>query len=204
MDERAFSVAIDGFAVHDLPLSVDVEAEKRIRNALDSGGMLLVGEIHGAAENALVLYTLARRFDVTTVGLEWPPELTPAVSAFLAGGPVPHAPIAGSADGRITAGHFAVLRKLHSEGRLHQAVMFSRLAADRSWSDRDSDMASRLLAEVGDQPALVFAGNLHTSLVPHRYGVPMGVSRAGRSGGKSDGCSRRPSRPFAGRPRARS
>jgi len=130
------------------------------------------------------------RFRVRVLALEWPPELGPAVQRYLEGGALDFRMFEGSSDGRITAGHMAVLRKLHDEGGLERLVFFDAPApiagviTDRGhafrvtkegWTGRDRLMAERLLAGIdGARPALVVAGSLHTRLRPHRHGVPLG------------------------------
>lgn len=117
------------------------------------------------------------------------------MEAFLASGRLdPDAVLDGpeqhlfwSGDGRITAGHFALLRRLAQEDRLKRLVLFDEPATlprldPRSdddttlWSARDAAMARAVLAARADGlPMLVVAGNLHTRLQPHDQGVPMGA-----------------------------
>lgn len=167
----------------ELPLAVEPLADERIRSALDSAGVVLFGEIHGVYENPLAVYTLMRRFELRCLGLEWPPELQPVIASFLTSGRLDFPSIAQSADGRITAGHFAVLRALSQEGRLNRLVRFAPAVAYRKWSDRDHAMASYLLASLGKEPALVAVGNLHSRLLRHRHGEPMGMHVLGERPG---------------------
>jgi len=109
------------------------------------------------------------------VGLEWSTDLQPAVDAFLAGGPLAAETFTDSGDGRITAGHFAVLRSLRREGRLDRVVVFDPSPWPGTWSERDREMAAHLLRETRDVPALVMAGGLHTRLRRHRHGEPLGA-----------------------------
>src|SRR5262249_16178044 len=116
--------AVEGFSVADLPLVIRADAERRLQSCLTGGGPILLGESHGAAENPLVILTLMHRFGVRVLALEWPPELEPAVQRYLEGGALDFRMFEGSSDGRITAGHMAVLRKLHDEGGLERLVLF--------------------------------------------------------------------------------
>jgi hypothetical protein len=72
-------------------------------------------------------------------------------------------------DGRITAGHFALLRRLREEGRLEQVIAFDRLDPEPlpEWHVRDREMAERLLAEWDRRlPLLAVAGAFHAQLEP--------------------------------------
>jgi hypothetical protein len=175
VDASRFTAAIEAFAVVDVPIAVEHALEERLRSALSHGAVVLIGETHGVRENPLVLYTLMRRFGVRCLGLEWSPELGSVIDDFIRCGRLAYEPIADSADGRITAGHFAVLRALSSEGRLDRLVLFSPLLPHANWSDRDRDMARHFLAGVTTEPAIAAAGNLHTSFKEHLHGLPMGV-----------------------------
>ena len=178
-----FADAIEAFAVHELPMDVDAAAGARLRAKLEAGGPVLVGERHGVEQNPLVAHTLMRRFGLRVLGLEWSTELQPAVDAFLDGGPLAVGRFTDSGDGRITAGHFAVMRALRRDGLLDGVVLFDPSPWPGSWSERDWGMAVRLLQETRDTPALAMAGSLHTRLRRHRHGEPLGahVARA-RSG----------------------
>jgi hypothetical protein len=70
-------------------------------------------------------------------------------------------------DGRITAGHFALLRRLRREGRLEQVIAFDRLDPDPvpEWQVRDRELAERLLREWDRRlPLLAVAGAFHARL----------------------------------------
>ena len=70
-------------------------------------------------------------------------------------------------DGRITAGHFALLGRLRAEGRLEQLVLFDRLDPDppADWIVRDREMAERLLRVWDDRhPLLACTGAFHAHL----------------------------------------
>ncbi len=165
MTAAEFTAAIDAFAVHDLQVPFEPEADDRLRVTVAAAGVILLGEVHGIAQNPLVVYTLARRYDIRCIALEWPADADLADFDSLR----------HYADGRITAGHFAVLRALREEGRLDTVVRFSELGHFASWSARDQDMADRLLQGVGESAVIAAAGNLHTRLERHRHGIPMGV-----------------------------
>lgn len=121
-------------------------------------------------------------FGVRVLALEWPPELEPAVQRYLEGDELDFRMFEGSSDGRITAGHMAVLRKLHDEGSLERLVLFDAPApiagvvavrgrafrgTKEGWTGRDRLMAERLLAGInGAPPALVVAGSLQLTASP--------------------------------------
>ncbi len=174
-----FAAAVEAFSVRELPIEVASPASERLDAALKSDSPVLLGEIHGVAQNPLVAYTLMHRLGTSVLALEWPRQLKPMVDAFSSGGLLDFSAIAWSGDGRITAGHFAVVRQLRREGCLDRLVLFDPFvpsgAPIPSWSDRDNQMAALLLAGTAGTPALVMAGNLHTQLRKHEHGVPMGV-----------------------------
>ncbi|HEY7200072.1 MAG TPA: hypothetical protein VIC57_07675 [Candidatus Dormibacteraeota bacterium] len=178
-----FLRAIDDFAVGDLDLEVEPPALARLSAKVDAGGPILVGERHGVEQNPLVAYTLMRRFGLRVLALEWAADLRPVIDRFLAEGALDVARLADSADGRITAGHFAVLRALRRDGALDRVVLFDPVPWPGTWSERDRGMAAHVLQETGQATALVMAGSLHTRLRRHRHGEPMGAHLAhARSG----------------------
>ena len=110
------------------------------------------------------------------------------VSAFLAGGALADHPALWSGDGRITAGHLAVLRERSAAGPLELTLMDGALpggrgGADWSWSRRDEAMADRVLAAAAGPGTLVVAGNAHTPVHPTELGVPLGAVLAARRPG---------------------
>lgn len=161
-------------------MEVELTAGTRLRAKLEAGGPILVGERHGVAQNPLVAHTLMRRFGVRVLALEWSTDLQRAVDAFLAGGPLAAERFTDGGDGRITAGHLAVIRALRRDGLLDRVVLFDPSPWPDTWSERDWAMAVRLLQETGATPSLVMAGSLHTRLRRHRHGEPLGahVARA--------------------------
>jgi hypothetical protein len=55
-------------------------------------------------------------FGLTSLALEWPEDLAPAIRAFLAGQTLPGHWFVRGGDGRITAGHLAVLAERAAGG----------------------------------------------------------------------------------------
>jgi hypothetical protein len=89
-------------------LAAEPAAAAAARQSLDDSGLLLVGEMHGARENPLLARALMRAFGITRLALEWDEDLAPVFGAFLATGTLADHWL-WSGDGRITAGHLAVL-----------------------------------------------------------------------------------------------
>ncbi|HEY2937270.1 MAG TPA: hypothetical protein VGJ25_11770 [Gaiellaceae bacterium] len=169
----AFREAVARFELVEAPLEWEPEAEERCRRSLEETGLLLLGETHGTCELPGIVLAVARGLGTRGVALEWSPALRPLVERFLAGGELADPGTANfwSGDGRITAGHFALLREL----RPAPLVLFSEEVGPTDWSGRDFAMAKRLLADRdGETPTLVVTGNLHAALEPHRHGWPMG------------------------------
>jgi hypothetical protein len=145
------------------------------RASLAEAGLLVVGEPHGVYETPGVLYSLACALDTRAVAFEWShEEMNETVQSFLVSGSfhfdrlwsLPESAEFFWGDGRIAAGHFALLQRLRDEGRLDQVIVFDRL--DPESPDpvvRDREMAQRLLAEWDDAaPLLVLIGAFHAQL----------------------------------------
>jgi hypothetical protein len=175
----AFRRAIDEFVVEDLGLVVEPAALAAAGRSLDSCGLLLLAEMHGVRENPLVIRAVMQAFGLTSLALEWPDELASVVRAFLAGEPLADHPSLWGGDGRITAGHLAVLAERGTAGPLQVILFDGAIGAGWSWSQRDEAMARRLLA---DSPStartLAVAGNAHTPTSPTDLGIPMGACLA--------------------------
>jgi hypothetical protein len=184
-----FRQAVADFPAGELEVTAGPAARAAAERSLAESGFLLLGEVHGVRENPLIIAALLRSFGLTSLALEWPAELAPVISAFLAGEALADDPQLWSGDGRITAGHLAVLRDLAAAGPLELTLLDGALPvesgmADASWSDRDAAMTRRLLAGAGAGPGtLVVAGNAHTPVRPTPLGVPLGAVLAARRPG---------------------
>lgn len=166
--------AVDRVDVDELTVDVESSALEAARRSLDRSGLLLLGEVHGVRENPLLVHALLAALDADGLGLEWDEDLAPIMAAFAAGAPLTDHPWLWSGDGRITAGHLALLRTRAAAGRPPPLLFDGAVDAGASWSQRDRAMAERILAGDADGPRLVVAGNLHTRLRRTRSGVPMG------------------------------
>lgn len=164
------------FAITDLPLEIEPAAAAAAEQSLVDAGILLVGEVHGARENPLVIRALMRAFWVTCLALEWADELTPVIRTYLAAGTLADDRQLWSGDGRISAGHLAVLRDRVAARPLELVLFDGPIGADWDWSRRDQAMAGRILtAAAPGTRMLVVAGNAHTPTAPSDLGVPLGA-----------------------------
>lgn len=171
--------AAAAFAVADLGLVIEPAALAAVRRSLDESGLLLLGEVHGVRENPLLIRSLMRAFGLGGLALEWDEGLRPAVSAFLAGERLADHPLLWFGDGRITAGHLAVLRELAAAGPLSLGMFDGTIGADWDWSARDEAMARRILAAPAvEAGTLVVAGNAHTPTARSELGLPLGAHLA--------------------------
>ncbi len=174
--EFAAAVAEHPFA--DFTFEPDVLA--RAAASLAEAGLLLVGEPHGVRETPSVLYALAVALEARAVAFEWShEEMEAPVQAFLRSGlldfeelwSLPPSAEFFCGDGRIAAGHFALLQRLRRESRLDQVIVFDRLDPEppEGWEAqvgvREPEMAARLLTEWDRRrPLLVLAGAFHARL----------------------------------------
>jgi len=176
---EAFVQAVAGFEVADLDLVTEPAALAAGRRSLDASGLLLLGEVHGVRENPLLIRALLQAFGLTSLALEWPDDLAPALDGFLATGTLADHRLLWFGDGRITAGHLAVLAERTAAGPLQVILFDGTLGIGWNWSQRDEALASRILASrAAGSGTLVVAGNAHTPTSPTSLGVPMGACLA--------------------------
>ncbi|MBV9854311.1 MAG: hypothetical protein JOY82_07250 [Streptosporangiaceae bacterium] len=177
--------AAAGFEVGDLGLVIQPRALDAARRSLDTSGLLLLGEVHGVAENPLVIRALMQALGLTSLALEWPDALAPVIGAFVSGAALADHELLWLGDGRITAGHLAVLRERAGAGPMALCLFDGDVPGPGwSWSARDEAMAGRILAAGADAAdsadsaasgTLVVAGNAHTPTEPTDLGVPLGA-----------------------------
>jgi hypothetical protein len=183
----AFQRAVAEFVVTDLDIVIEPPARAAARRSLDSSGLLLLGEVHGARENPLLIRALMQAFGLTSLALEWPEDLAPMIRAYLASGTLADHWSLWGGDGRITAGHLAVLAERAAAGPLELILFDGVIGADWSWSQRDAAMARRILAaSPPGARTLAVAGNAHTPTRPIDLGVPMGSGLAEQRPGIRD------------------
>jgi hypothetical protein len=174
----AFAAAVARHPFRDFTFAPDALAGAAASAA--EAGLVLVGEPHGVRETPSVLYALAAALGIRAVAFEWShEEMEAPLQAFLRTGSfafeelwsLPQSAEFFYGDGRITAGHFALLRRLRLEGRLDRAIAFDRLDPEPvdDWEAqarvREPELAARLLAEWDRRrPLLVLAGAFHARL----------------------------------------
>jgi hypothetical protein len=179
-----FRQAVADFAAGELAVAAEPAARAAAERSVAESGFLLLGEVHGVRENPLIIAALLREFGMASLALEWPDGLAPVVSAFLAGEGLADHPLLWADDGRITAGHLAVLRELAAAGPLELTLIDGLMDEGWSWSQRDEAMARRVLAAPAPaRGTLVVAGNAHTPVQPTALGVPLGAILASRRPG---------------------
>jgi hypothetical protein len=170
-----FAAAVDSHVLGDAGL--DRDGVDRLRVAMPEAGLVVVGELHGVAETAGILHALVTALGIRTIAFEWSHEETDdVVQSFLETGSfdfdrvwsLPASAEFFCGDGRVTAGHFALLHRLQVEGRLDRVILFDRLDPEpvpADWRIRDREMAERLLGEWGGgSQALAVTGALHAQL----------------------------------------
>jgi hypothetical protein len=179
----ALQRAVSEFDITSFSLDVEPTALAAARRSLDESGLLLLGEVHGVRQNPLIARELMLALDVTALALEWPAGLAAAASGFFGNGYVPDHPQLWGGDGRITAGHFALLRERFLAEGLQALTLFDGVN-EVGWSRREAAMADRILtAQAPRARTLVIAGNAHTALSPTGLGVPLGARLAERRPG---------------------
>lgn len=165
--------AVAEFRTDDYELPIEAAALDRARHSIEESGLLLLGEVHGVRENPLIILALMRALELTHLALEWPESLQSQLDVYLADGSGLDHPLWWLGDGRVTAGHFAVLKAIPEVSvSLFDGGMFTG-----DWSQRDASMAERVLAAHAE-PALVVAGNAHTLTSSTELGLPMGACLA--------------------------
>jgi len=179
----ALQRAVNEFDITAFYLDVEPAALAAAQRSLDESGLLLLGEVHGVRQNPLIARALMVALDVTALALEWPAGLASAASGFFGNGYVPDHPQLWGGDGRITAGHFALLRERFLAEGLQALTLFDGVN-EVGWSRREAAMADRILsAQAPRARTLVIAGNAHTALSPTGLGIPLGARLAERRPG---------------------
>lgn len=161
-DKRLFEEAVNNVSVSEIPTAFDESATRDIEEGLKRDKVFILGEMHGVKENVDVIYTLFKKFGFRQLALEWKPDLKQVAEMFLISNELNFNAIKDSPDGRITAGHFALLKKLKSEEMLDGLICFDGGSGGYGWNARDESMAKRILDAISSTPTLVVAGNLHT------------------------------------------
>jgi len=107
--------------------------------------------------------------------LEWPEDLAPIIRAFLAREVLADHSLLWFGDGRITAGHLAVLRERAAAGPLSLTLFDGANGAGWSWSQRDEAMPRRILAHPAAPSVPWWPPATRTLPLPRRAsGYPLG------------------------------
>lgn len=165
-DRLAFVEAARNIEIGEIETEFDEKSVENLTSELDASKLLILGEMHGVKENADIIYTLFKKFGFKKLALEWDTELQAKAQIFLETGELDFDAIKDSPDGRITAGHFALFKKLKDEGLLEALVFFDGKTQSGEWDERDANMAENILANLSDSKTLAVAGNLHAQTEP--------------------------------------
>ncbi len=165
-DRQAFFEAIESFVIQEIETDFEERGVNSLNEELNNSKLFLLGETHGVKENVDIIYTLFKKFGFKKLALEWNKKLQGQVDKFLQSGELDFEEIKDSPDGRITAGHFSLLKKLKKEGLLESLVCFDEELPSGEWDAEDANMAKNIIANLSDDRTLVVAGNLHTQIEP--------------------------------------
>lgn len=165
-EHQKFEKAMLDVVLDEIPTDFEPAAVSEIEERIKEHGLFLLGEMHGVRENAAIIYTLMKKFGLRGLALEWNKDLSSMVNGFLATNEINFEQIENEEDGRVTAAHFALIKKLRAEGLLTYLLLFDEKQTG-SWDRRDEAMASNVLkGRSEDIPTLVVAGNFHTITEP--------------------------------------
>jgi hypothetical protein len=170
--EYDFRQAVEVHDLQEIETDFDESAVNSLRQQLAETQAFILGEMHGVKENPDVIYTLFKKFGFNNIALEWSErELGEVLKEFLVNNNLNFEDIKDSRDGRITAGHFALLKKLKEEDLLGKIILFDQdidpnIRRDTSENERDLAMSQNVLSGLGEGNTLIIAGNWHTQVNP--------------------------------------
>ncbi len=165
-DRLAFIERVRNVKIVEIDAEFDEKSREKLVAELNETKLLILGEMHGVKENADIIYTLFKTFGFKKLALEWDTRLHAQAEKFLQTGELDFEAIQNSPDGRITAEHFALLKKLKNEDLLETLVCFDEQTQSGKWEDRDANMAKNILANISHSKMLIVAGNLHAQTEP--------------------------------------
>ena len=154
---RVPAAALDTFlaAAEKFPVGVEISwSDGAIASAeasLKAHGVLLLGEFHGVAENPLIVEAVASAFEIDTLAFEW---------AHTDEQRLLEDTVAWTGDGRVTAGHIALLRR--TTCRVAGVDVTSGENRDAAMADAIARLRGRVL---------FVGGNVHTRLTRF-HGAP--------------------------------
>lgn len=161
-DKKNFLEAVSDIDIQEIKYTATQKDIEAFVSNIENTKIFLLGETHGVKENADVIYTFFKNYGFQNLALEWDKSLESTIEKFLETGEFDFASIQNSPDGRITAGHFALFRKMRDEGLLKKVICFEGGYNYTDWNNRDTRMANNILDELSEYKTLVVAGNLHT------------------------------------------
>jgi hypothetical protein len=166
--EYDFRQAVEGYDLQEIETDFDESAVNSLRQQLAETQAFILGEMHGVKENPDVIYTLFKKFGFNNIALEWSSrEFGEFIQEFLVNDNLNFEDIKDSRDGRITAGHFALLKKLKDEDLLGKIILFDEnTIGETSENERDLEMSQNLLDGLGEGNTLIIAGHWHTQVNP--------------------------------------
>lgn len=164
---RIFIEAVSSTPIEVVPTDFDSTAVESLNKKLDKTNIFVLGEMHGVKENADIIYTFFKTFGFRQLALEWDDKLETVIQDFLVGKPLDFDQLKDSPDGRITPGHFAVIKKLNDEGLLDSIFCFDG-GRSNTWNERDANMAKTILTKRQGR-TLVIAGNMHAQTEMIRF-----------------------------------
>ncbi|HEU5114411.1 MAG TPA: hypothetical protein VFT82_01435, partial [Candidatus Paceibacterota bacterium] len=132
-DKATFIETVSSISIEEVPAMFDERTVQELTESIKNDKLFILGEMHGVKENTDVIYTLFNKFGFRQLALEWKPELKAVAERYLESGELDFDAIKDSPDGRITAGHFALLKKLKSEGMLEGLVCFDGGSGGHGW-----------------------------------------------------------------------
>ena len=170
LERPEFLKSIQTTQVTEIQTIFDSDALQAARKQLDDTGIFLMGETHGVLENPDIYYTLMRKLQCRALALEWEEELSPTIEHFLQTDKLLIDEILGnSSDGRITPGHFSLLKRLQKENMLEKLILYdpmlflSTADSNKGAEIRDEGMAKNILSSLKPSvPTLITAGSFHT------------------------------------------
>jgi len=169
-EKTSFIEEVSSISIEEISTTFDEQSVQELADSIGDNKLFILGEMHGVKENADIIYTLFKKFGFRQLALEWEPELKEVAEKYLESGELDFNAIKDSPDGRVTAGHFVLLKKLKSEGMLEELVCFDGGSSGHGWNERDVAMAKNILDNLSDIPTLIVAGNLHAKTEPITFG----------------------------------
>ena len=137
---QSLAEPVQAFDAAPLGLEVDPEADA-VRESLQRTGLVLMGERHGIAQTPVLVEKLISWFGLGGIALEWDANLRPWLDRWLTEvswstplGKTPAMQI-WSGDGRLTAGHLAVLRRWAAAGLVINLMDGTPLVRPRPWGE---------------------------------------------------------------------